>query len=129
LLIHRELKLLSDESRNVLHHPLTRPLATNLDFTIVRTPNKAVSPALQLPVEFVGHEIAYQVRKWTSLGSFLYARGLTNPFSISHAFKNARLSVNRRLSPTGLAICPSVIVVDFKGPFNDPSPQKALATS
>src|ERR1700679_1392765 len=57
-LIHLELELLSDRSRNALHHPLTRLLAANVDVAIVRIPNKAMSPALQLPVEFVEHEIA-----------------------------------------------------------------------
>src|SRR5260370_23824509 len=32
--------------------------------------------------------------------------GLTNPFSITPAFRNARMSFNSRLSPTRFAICP-----------------------
>jgi hypothetical protein len=34
---------LSDESRNALHHPLTRPLAANVDVTVIRVANKAMS--------------------------------------------------------------------------------------
>jgi|GEM_PF-4943172 len=51
---------LHDEQRYVLHHPLTRPLAANVDITIVRVPNKAMSAALQLPVEFVERELTQQ---------------------------------------------------------------------
>ena len=61
-LIHLELELLRDESRNALHHPLTRPFAANVDVTVVRVSNEAMSPALQLPVEFVEHEVAEQRR-------------------------------------------------------------------
>src|SRR5262249_49682 len=37
--------------------------------------------------------------------------GLTNPFSITPAFKNARMSFNSRLSSTRLAIRPNQFVV------------------
>ena len=57
-LIHLELELLRDESRDALHHPLTRPLAANVDITVIRISNEAMSTALQLSVEFVEHEIA-----------------------------------------------------------------------
>src|SRR4029077_1942090 len=60
--------------RDALHHPLTRPLAANVDVTVVRETNKAMSSALQLPVQFVEHEVAEQWRKWTSLRSSLHAR-------------------------------------------------------
>src|SRR5271169_1442860 len=73
-LIHLELELLRDESRNALHHPLTRPLAADVDIAVVRVTNKAMSPALQLPVEFVEHEVAEQWRKWTSLRSPFHTR-------------------------------------------------------
>jgi hypothetical protein len=42
---------LSDELRNALHHPLPRPFAANVDFTIIRISNEAMAPALQLPVD------------------------------------------------------------------------------
>src|SRR3974390_545927 len=56
-LIYLELELLCDEARDALHHPLTRALAANVNITIVRIANKTVSPALQLAVEFVEHEV------------------------------------------------------------------------
>jgi hypothetical protein len=42
---------LCDEARDALHHPLTRSFAANVNVTVVRVANKAMSPALQLPVE------------------------------------------------------------------------------
>jgi hypothetical protein len=57
-LIHLELEFLRDELRNALHHPLTRTFAANVNVAIVRIPDVPMSPALQLPVEFVEHEIA-----------------------------------------------------------------------
>src|SRR6266540_4951848 len=56
-LIYLELELLCDEARDALHHPLTRAFAANVNVTVVRIANKAVSPALQLTVEFVEHEV------------------------------------------------------------------------
>src|SRR5215469_6137625 len=73
-LIHLELELLRDELRNALHHPLSRPLAANVDITIVRISNEAVAPALQLPVEFVEHEVTEQWRKRSPLRSPFHAR-------------------------------------------------------
>ena len=46
-----ERALLFDEARNALHHPLTRAFAANVDVTVVRITNKAVSAALQLAVD------------------------------------------------------------------------------
>jgi hypothetical protein len=59
-LIHLELELLRDELRNALHHPLPRSLAADVDITVVRISNEAMAPALQLPVEFVEHEVTEQ---------------------------------------------------------------------
>jgi hypothetical protein len=56
-LIYLELELLCDEARDALHHPLTRAFAANVNVTVVRIANKAVSAMLQLAVEFVEHEI------------------------------------------------------------------------
>src|SRR2546428_589748 len=69
LVVYLELEPLRDESRDAVHHPLTRPFATNVNVAIVRVSNKTMSPALQFPVEFVEHEVAEQGRKWTSLRS------------------------------------------------------------
>jgi hypothetical protein len=41
---------------------LTRPLAADVDVAVVRVTNKAMPPALQLPVEFVEHEVTEQWR-------------------------------------------------------------------
>src|SRR5262249_25256208 len=73
-LIHLELELLRDELRNALHHPLPRPLAANVDITVVRVSNEAMASALQSPVEFIEHEVAEQWRKWASLRSPFHAR-------------------------------------------------------
>src|SRR5260370_19559012 len=72
-LIHLEFELLRDESRNAFHHPLTRALAAEVDVAVVRVANVAMSPALQLTVEFVEHEVGQQWRKWTSLWSAFHA--------------------------------------------------------
>src|SRR3989442_10338586 len=68
-LIHLTFELLRDESRDAFHRSLTRALAANVDVAVVRVANIAMSPALQLPVEFVEHEVGQQWRKWTSLWS------------------------------------------------------------
>src|ERR1017187_1370588 len=73
-LIYLEFELLRDESRNASHHPLPRPLAAHVDITVVRVANETMAPALQLPVEFVEHEVTEQWRKWTSLRSPFHAR-------------------------------------------------------
>src|SRR5437588_11469226 len=38
--------------RDALHHPMTRAFAANVDVTVIRIANKAVSAALQFLVEF-----------------------------------------------------------------------------
>src|SRR5229473_3564827 len=73
-LVYLELELLFDEARNALHHPLTRAFAANVDVTVVRITNKAVSPVLQFAVEFVEHEITQQWRKRSSLRSAFHTR-------------------------------------------------------
>src|SRR5258708_498688 len=44
-LVHFELELLHDESRDALHHPLTCPLAVYVDVAIIGVTNVAVSAA------------------------------------------------------------------------------------
>src|SRR4029077_9049828 len=68
-LVYLELELLCYEARNALHHPLTRAFAANVDVTVVRITNKAMSTALRLAVEFVEHEVTQQWRKRPSLRS------------------------------------------------------------
>jgi hypothetical protein len=60
--MHLELEPLREESCNPLPHPLTRPLAANVEVAVVRVTNEAMSPALPLSLEFVEHEIAEQRR-------------------------------------------------------------------
>src|SRR6202521_5006720 len=72
-LIYLELELLGDEARDAFHHPLTRAFAANVNVTVVRIANKAVSAALQFAVEFVEHEVTEQWRKRTSLRSSFHA--------------------------------------------------------
>src|ERR1039458_4033331 len=45
-LIHLEFQLVRDESLHALHHPLPRPLATYVDITIIRVPNKTMAARL-----------------------------------------------------------------------------------
>ena len=45
-----------DESRNALHHPLSRPLAAHVDIAIIGVAQIAVATSLELSVEFVEHE-------------------------------------------------------------------------
>src|SRR5215475_4836927 len=73
-LVYLELELLRDEARDALHHPLTRAFAANVDVTVVRITNEAVSPVLQLAVEFVENEVTEQWRKRSSLRSSFHAR-------------------------------------------------------
>ena len=44
-----------DEARDALPSPADRAFAANVNVTVVRIANKAMSAALQLPVEFVEH--------------------------------------------------------------------------
>src|SRR5262249_47550855 len=64
-LIHFEFELLRDESLHAFHHSLSRPFAANVNVAVVRVSNETKTPTLQLPVEFVKHEIAEQRQKWT----------------------------------------------------------------
>ena len=81
---------------------LTRTFAANVNVTVVRMANEAVSPALQLTVEFVEHDPAdcgdsqrqCSMRLLSSGESGLpcgvpSTPGLTSPFSITPAFRNA----------------------------------------
>src|SRR6266567_3027520 len=72
-LIDLEFELLRNESRDALHYPLTRPLTANVNVAVVRIANKAMSPALQFPVEFVEHNVAEQGRKRSPLRSPFHA--------------------------------------------------------
>jgi hypothetical protein len=65
-----------NELRDALHHPVARPLAADVDVTVVRVSNEAVSPALQLPVKFVEHDVAEQWRTYSSnaKGNFQFER-------------------------------------------------------
>src|ERR671922_1249686 len=45
-LVHLELESARDEAFDALHHPLTRPLAANINVAVVRVSNKAMSPTL-----------------------------------------------------------------------------------
>jgi hypothetical protein len=59
-LIYLELEPLSDEARNAPHHPVTRTFAAHIDVAVICVTDMSVSPALQLAVEFVEHDIAEQ---------------------------------------------------------------------
>ena len=69
LVVHLELEPSCNEPLNTFHHPLPRPFASDVYVTVVRLTNESMTPALQLPVEFVEHEVAEQRRKGASLRS------------------------------------------------------------
>jgi hypothetical protein len=102
-LVYLELELLCDEARDALHHPLTRAFAANVNVTVVRIANKAMSAALQLPVEFVEHEVISSGESGPPCG-VPSTLGPTSPFSITPALRNARMSFNSRLSSMRLAM-------------------------
>ena len=92
-LIDSELELLCDESRDALHHPLPRPLAANVDITVIRISNETMTPALQLPVEFVEHEVTEQWRKWSPLRSPFHARAAFQEELVTQALSEYDLFV------------------------------------
>src|SRR5205807_6729875 len=71
-LVDLEFELLSDEARDALHHPLTRAFTANVNVTVVRIANEAMSAALQLLVEFIEHASV-------KIGALLYLSKLNNP--------------------------------------------------
>src|SRR6266545_473274 len=73
-LVHLELQLFRNESLHALHHPLPRPLAAHVDITVVRISHETMAASLQLPVEFVQHEVTQQRRKRTALWRPFHAR-------------------------------------------------------
>src|SRR5262249_44786643 len=91
-LIDLELELLCDELCNALHHAVTRPFAANVNITVIRVANKAMSPALQLPVEFVEHEVAEQWGRGPPCGA-LSTPGLPTPSTTTPPFKTPTLSL------------------------------------
>src|SRR5215472_14780423 len=104
-LVYLELEPLRDELRDALHHPLPRPLAANVDVTVVRVTNEPMAPALQLPSSSSSTRLLSSGESGPPCG-VPSTLGLTNPFSITPAFKKARMSFSSRLSSTRLAICP-----------------------
>src|SRR5215831_2978321 len=73
-LVDLELELLCDEARDALHHPLTRAFAANVNVTVVRIANKAVSALLQFAVEFIEHDVTKQWRERPPLRGAFHAR-------------------------------------------------------
>src|SRR6266496_267321 len=59
-LIHLELESPPEEVRHALHDALPRPFARHVDIAIIRIAHEAMLASLQLPVEFVEHEIRQQ---------------------------------------------------------------------
>ena len=100
------LSFLRDESRDALHHPLPGPFAADVDVAVVRVSHEPVPASLQLPVEFVEHDVRLSRGERDRLAASPLTLGLTNPFSITPAFRNARMSFSSRLSSTRLAIWP-----------------------
>ena len=63
---------LSDELCHAFHHPMTRTFAAHIDVAVICVADMPVSPALQLAVEFVEHEVAEQRRKRSILCHSVY---------------------------------------------------------
>src|SRR4029077_19082863 len=68
-LIHLELESPPEEARHALHDSLPRTLARYVDIAIIRVAHETVLASLQLPVEFVEHEVRQQWRQRPSLRS------------------------------------------------------------
>ena len=75
-LVHFEFELLRDEFRDALHHSLTGSLASHVDIAIICVTDKAMSTALQLPIEFIEYEVTQQRRKHApyTKGNFQFER-------------------------------------------------------
>ena len=57
-----ELEPSRNEARDAPLHPLSCPLAANIDVAVVRIPHETVLAPLQLSVKFVEHEVRQQRR-------------------------------------------------------------------
>src|SRR5262249_30824387 len=104
-LIYLELELMCDEARDALHHPLTRAFTANIDVAIVRITYK------RCPRRSSSRSSSSSTRLLSSGESgppcgVPSTLGLTSPFSITPAFRNARRSFSSRLSSMRLAIWP-----------------------
>src|SRR5262249_4045991 len=83
-----------------------------VDVAIVRIPNKPVSPALQLPVEFVEHEVTEQGRKWASLRSPLHA-GTDQPVLHYSRIQECADELQQPLVPDSFRnLTPQFVVID-----------------
>src|SRR5438093_6690659 len=67
LSVHLQLELLRDEVTHALHHPLSPPLASDVDVAVVGVAYESVSASLQLPVQIVQHEVRQQGRQRSAL--------------------------------------------------------------
>ncbi len=55
--VHLELELVVRKRVTLLHHPLPRLHAAHVDVAVVRIAHEAMAAPLQLPVQFVQHEV------------------------------------------------------------------------
>jgi hypothetical protein len=78
-LIHLELESPPEEARHALHDSLPRPLARYVDIAIIRVAHETVLASLQLPVEFVEHQVRQQWRQHApyTKGNFQFERIVT----------------------------------------------------
>src|SRR5882724_1827322 len=56
-LVHLKLEPSREEARDIRHHPLSRPLAADIDVAVVRIPHEAMLAPFELAVEFVEHDV------------------------------------------------------------------------
>jgi hypothetical protein len=56
-LVYLELEPSREEARDVGHHPLSRPLAADVDIAVVRIPHEVVLAPFEFPIEFVEYDV------------------------------------------------------------------------
>ena len=104
LLVHLELELRRDESRDALHHSLPRPPAANVDvasrprYRAKRCPRRSNSRSNSSSTMLLS-----KGERGPPCG-VPSSTGLTSPPSITPAVRNARISFSNRLSLTRSAI-------------------------
>ncbi len=88
LLVDLELEPSCDEARDIPLHPLSRPLAADVDVAVVRIPHEAVFAPFQLSIQFVEHQVRQEWREWPTLRRALLHR--THQPVLHHARREER---------------------------------------
>ena len=75
LSVDAQLQALLDVVRDARHDPLARPLAVDVDPSVVGEAHEVVPAPIELPVEVVEHDVREQRRERRTLRGPLFARG------------------------------------------------------